>query len=152
MIKYRAQKNYLDKQFCNNLVNEGKDFFDNHISGGDVIHGGRNFIPNTSLDWHDLCKKKPSWKKLNEKLNSQDFLDYVSGLFDEKDEEFKCIKLYSKKRQFSSNLNQKVKIAGIKTLIGAIIYKCYLYLSRHFLSLYSSIFENKTSLELLIDF
>lgn len=152
MIKYRAQKNYLNKQFCNNLVNEGKDFFDNHISGGDVIHGGRNFIPNTSLDWHELCKKKPSWKKLNEKLNSQDFLDYVSGLFDEKDEEFKCIKLYSKKRKFSSNLNQKVKIAGIKTLIGAIIYKCYLYLSRHFLSLYSSIFENKTSLELLIDF
>ena len=47
-------------------INEGKDFFDNHISGGDVIHGGRNFIPNTSLDWHDLCKKNPSWKKLNE--------------------------------------------------------------------------------------
>ena len=100
----------------------------------------------------NFAKKKPSWKKLNEKLNSQDFLDYVSDLFDEKDEEFKCIKLYSKKRKFSSNLNQKVKIAGIKTLIGAIIYKCYLYLSRHFLSLYSSIFENKTSLELLIDF
>ena len=36
-------------------IGMGKDFFDNHISGGDVIHGGRNFIPNTSLDWHDLC-------------------------------------------------------------------------------------------------
>ena len=30
--------------------------FDNHISGGDVIHGGRNFIPNTSLDWLNFAK------------------------------------------------------------------------------------------------
>ena len=152
MIKYRAQKNFLDQQFCNNLVKEGKNFFDNNVSGGDLIHGGRNFIPNTSLDWHNLCKDNQSWKNLNEKLNSQDFLDYVSKLFDEKDEEFKCIKLYSKRRQFSSNLNQKVKIAGAKTLFGAIFYKCFLYLSRHILSMYSSIFEKKTSLELLIDF
>ena len=125
MIKYRAQKNFLDQQFCNNLVKEGKNFFDNNVSGGDLIHGGRNFIPNTSLDWHNLCKDNQSWKNLNEKLNSQDFLDYVSKLFDEKDEEFKCIKLYSKRRQFSSNLNQKVKIAGAKTLFGAIFYKTY---------------------------
>ncbi len=152
MIKYKTQKNFLDQQLCKNLVNEGKDFFDNYISGVDLIHGGRNFIPNSSLDWHTLCRNNPSWKKLNEKLNSQKFLDYVSGLFDEKDEGFKCIKLYTKRRQFSSNLNQKVKIAGMKTLIGSMIYKSYFYLSRHILSLYSLIFQKKTSLELLIDF
>lgn len=152
MIKYKAQKNFLDQQFCNSLLNEGRIFYENHISGGDVIHGGRNFIPNTSLNWHTLCKSNPSWKKLNEKLNSQNFLDYVSSLLDEKDEQFKCIKLYTKRREFSSNLNQKVKIAGIKTLFGTIIYKSYMCLSRHILSLYSLIFENKTSLELLIDF
>lgn len=152
MIQYKAQKSFLKEDFCKNLVQEGKTFFDNNISGGDVIHGGRNFIPNSSLDWHDLCEKNESWKKLNKKLNSQEFLDYVSGLFDQNNEQYKCIKLYTKKRNFSANLNQKVKISGFKTLLGAMVYKSYLFFTRHLISFFNSIFRRKVSLELLIDF
>jgi len=71
-MHFNIIENFLDIKFCESLIKDANTFSKNdHIS----VLNNRLLLPSSSLSFLNLLNKSPSWQKLHEKLNSQNFLD-----------------------------------------------------------------------------
>jgi len=75
-MKYTIIDNFLEDDFCNELINDAEKY--TSINQYTNIHGNRKSLENSSLEFNELIKKSNTWKKLEEKINNQDFLDFCS--------------------------------------------------------------------------
>ena len=73
-MKYAIIDNFLEDDFCNELINDEEKY--TSINQYTNIHGNRKSLENSRLEFNELIKKSNTWKKLEEKINNQDFLDF----------------------------------------------------------------------------
>ena len=73
-MKYFIIDNFIDESFCNQLI-EASDAQNDNKDKTDM-HGGRQFLSSTTLQFYELLNHSKDWKNLENKLNSQQFLDY----------------------------------------------------------------------------
>ena len=68
-MKYFIIDNFIDEKFCNRLIEASDTQNDNKDKTN--MHGGRQFLSSTTLQFHELLNNSNEWKNLENKLNSQ---------------------------------------------------------------------------------
>jgi hypothetical protein len=71
---YKVIDNFLTEDQCKELIKNAEDTSVNRNNS--IIHGNRQIIPNTSLNFLELEKKFPSWDSLSKKINCNEFFDF----------------------------------------------------------------------------
>ncbi len=101
-MKYFIVDNFIDDELCKGLISASS--LQNDSKDKTEMHGGRDFLSSTTLQFNDLINKSKDWSILIEKLNSQEFLNF-------------CLKKLDLKREFSlvnffksRNLNHSQKL------------------------------------------
>ena len=89
---------WLDGDECRRLIADGNAYCP--TEAGHVIHGGRNFVPNTTTAWQHLCASSESWRSLNHRLGSSEFLDWIVSRLDAhgSDADLVLTRLFTKRR------------------------------------------------------
>ena len=67
-MNYKILENFIDKSLCSDLIKDADTF-----SGNDHIQvlNNRLLLPSSSLSFLNLLDKSQSWRKIHNKLNSQ---------------------------------------------------------------------------------
>jgi PIN domain nuclease of toxin-antitoxin system len=154
-MKYTVIKNYLDSDFCGKLTQDAEKFVSN--KNYTLIHGNRSQLSSSSLSYYELVKNSSNWKKLNEKINSQEFLDYCCNNLSIKSEKFSLqnffkLKGVSSKIEILKKLSEtQTKLMPTKSLFKYSLYRLYREVLRKFK--FSKLFyPKKIPIELLFDF
>ena len=66
---------FLDNISCEKLIDDATHYCPKTL--GIEMHGGRNFIPFSSVHWRQLLKVSAVWQSLHIRLQSQEFIDWV---------------------------------------------------------------------------
>ena len=66
---------FLDSASCEELIEAATHYCPKEL--GVEMHGGRNFIPFSSVHWRRLLKHSTAWRSLHIRLQSQEFLDWI---------------------------------------------------------------------------
>ena len=154
-MRYFIKNNYISDEFCEKLV-------DDSISAipqkKDVsIHNSRVFFSSTDFYFNELLTKSISWKKLEDLLNSNNFLDFCLENLNIKKDEFFLVNYFKIKKPNTIQENYK-KISGtINKLVptGSLVKYAAL---RFFRDIYRKIkfskifYPKKKPIELLYDF
>jgi hypothetical protein len=150
-MHYKILENFLNKEFCESLINDANTFSKNdHIS----VLNNRLILPSSSLSFLNLLKKSPSWKKLHTRLNSQIFLDTLLNQLNLKKKDFTVTNFFFNEKpnilqKKYKHLNSKsISTIGNINLAFYIFYKFY----RFFIRKIKYTFSIKNYVELLYDF
>lgn len=154
-MKYITINNFIEEKFAKNLIDEANKIinFDKEL----IIHKNRAFLSSTSINFNKLIKKSSSWKLLEEKINSQNFLNFCLDKLKEDKSKY-CLKNFFKKKNlnkydisFKKISEKKIKSLSTFTLIKFTLFRLYQNCLRTFK--FSKIFyPTKQPLELLFDF
>ena len=100
-------EDFLDSQTCEELRSEASVYCPKEI--GINIHGGRNFIPFSSFYFNVLLQRSVAWKTLNNRLQSQEFLDWLVAELapDGCDQDLRATTCYGKRRSKLTNCIQE---------------------------------------------
>jgi len=100
-------EDFLDSQTCEELRSEASVYCPKEI--GINIHGGRNFIPFSSFYFNVLLQRSVAWKTLNNRLQSQEFLDWLVAELapDGCDHDLRATTCYGKRRSKLTNCIQE---------------------------------------------
>ena len=85
-MKYFIIDNFIDKELCIKLI-EACNIY-NASRNKNEIHGGRQFLSSTGLEFNNLLENSKDWKNLENKINSLEFLNF-------------CLKELDLKKKFS---------------------------------------------------
>lgn len=152
---YKVIDNFLNKNQCEELIKSAEETVTN--LNNSTIHGNRQIIPNTSLNFLNLEKKFLSWKSLSEKINCDEFFKFCLKELNLKNDLFKYKKFFKKEIFNSLDISYK-KLAELstrsistKSLIKIILYRYLKCFNRYFFCI-NDFFSKKKSLELLFDY
>jgi len=154
MSNFIVIENYLTESQCEDLIKEAGELDKEKFV---IIQKKRLFLSNSSFFFFELIKQSKSWQKLNNLLNSDDFLNFCCkklGLNTE---------LFSRKVFFSKKVEKKYykefKLLGSKQLQSIKISSLTKYVALKFLRtlyrkfIYSNFFFwKKIPVELLYDY
>jgi len=132
-MKYKILENFLDKDFCEKLIEDA-----NHYSKNDHIPvlNNRLILPSSSISFLKLIKKSKSWNKLHKKLNSQVFLKDILNYLNIENHNFYVTNFFFNENpnfflEKYKNINsKKISNIGNLNLIFYLIYKLYRFLNR----------------------
>ncbi len=150
-MNYKILENFIDTSLCYDLIKDADTF-----SGNDHIQvlNNRLLLPSSSLSFLNLLDKSQSWRKIHNKLNSQNFLDTLLKLLNLEKQNFLVTNYFfdyepSKIHRKYKELNSKnISTIGNVNLVFYILYKFYRFIKRKLK--YS--LSNKSYVELLYDY
>lgn len=153
-MKYNIIDNFLEDDFCDELINDADKY--TAINQYSKIHGNRKSLENSSLEFNELIKKSNTWKKLDEKINNQDFLNFCcKELLIENNfilENFFKIKTISKTYEiYKKTSRKKLNSISTKSLFKYFVLRVFRDLIRK-LKFSKFFFPKKIPTELLYDY
>ena len=154
-MKYFIIDNFIDKELCIKLI-EACNIY-NPSRNKNEIHGGRQFLSSTGLEFNNLLKNSKDWENLENKINSLEFLNFCLKKLDLTENKFSLVNFFK-----CRNLNrfQKFYKKFNSTNVGSISTKnLFIYSAMRFYRdilrkiKFSKIFNiNKSAVELLFDY
>ena len=108
--RYFVEDDFLSQGDCILLASTAQNYFESRDMGSS-IHGGRQFHPNTDLDFRELLKLSKEWKKLDDRLSSEEFFQYSFQKlgFEAPGKKFRLIRLFTSEFLFRGPFFGKVK-------------------------------------------
>ena len=73
-MKYFIIDNFINEEVCDNLIKDVNNYV--QINKLLTVNVNRQALFSSSLEFENLIKKSETWKKLSEKINSLEFLDF----------------------------------------------------------------------------
>ena len=73
-MKYFIIDNFVNEEVCDNLIKDVNNYV--QINKLLTVNVNRQALFSSSLEFENLIKKSDTWKKLSEKINSLEFLDF----------------------------------------------------------------------------
>ena len=154
-MKYFIVDNFIDKDLCEKLIGA---FNANYPSlKKKEIHGGRQFLSSTDLEFNELLKNSDDWKNLERKINSPKFLDFCLDKLELKDKKFSLVNFFKLKnltniekiyKKFSTTQS---KLISKKNLVIYILFRIYRDILRK-IKFSKLFYPNKSAVELLFDY
>ena len=148
---YKVIENFLDKDFCKLLIEDAEKYSKNdHIK----VLNNRLLLPSTSLSFINLVNNSKYWGELQDKINSQNFLNNLMKNLDIQNENFKVTNFFFNKKP--GPLLSRYKILNSKQLstigsLNLIFYQLF-KLFRFFQRVLKFKFTKKKYVELLYDY
>ena len=153
-MKYFIIDNFIDDKFCESLISASS--LQSDSKDKTEMHGGRDFLSSTTLQFNDLINNSKDWSILVEKLNSPEFLNFCLKKLDLK-REFSLVDFFKSKNLNNSQKSYK-KIGSTKSRLIPTKALLRYFLKRVFKDItrkikYSKLFYSKKSaVELLFDY
>ena len=119
-MKYYKTDNYISEFECEELIQDAKKLLnDNNFI---EVQNNRRLIPSAGVDYQKLIKGSIRWKNLHDKLNSQEFLNFITLNLDIKDTSYEVVNFFYKEKMGNflykyKNLHQ-TKVALINNIIA----------------------------------
>lgn len=153
-MKYFVIDKFIDDKLCQALISASS------LQGDDKdkteMHGGRDFLSSTTLQFNDLVNKSEEWRILINKLNSSEFLDFCIKKLDLKREFtlvnfFKSQNLSNAQKLYKKIGSTKSRILPTKILLRYSLRRVFKDIRRKIM--YSKLFyPKKSAVELLFDY
>tara|TARA_Y100000768_G_scaffold388050_1_gene381682 strand:+ start:1641 stop:2504 length:864 start_codon:yes stop_codon:yes gene_type:complete len=93
-INYKVVDNFLSFEECDSLIEDSNKILKNENSS--VIHGGRTFVSCVDNEFRNLRDKSRVWKKLTDKISSNEFFNNCCNDLNINADNFKNIKYFNK--------------------------------------------------------
>lgn len=154
-MKYFIIDNFIDKKLCSKLIK----VCDANILSKNInkIHGGRQFLSSTSLEFNNLIENSKDWRDLEHRINSFEFLNFCLKKLDLTENNYSLVNFFkSRKLSFFQKLYKKYNSKNIgsistKNLLIYSLMRFYRDILRKIK--FSKIFcINKSVVELLFDY
>lgn len=153
-MKYFVIDNFIEKKLCDFLIEDGNKFIIN--SKMNTINVNRQALFSSSLEFENLITNSEHWKKLSEKINSLEFLDFCKTKL-EINKKLKLTNFFKIKKP--SELQKLYKAVGNKKIksistLGLIKYTFFRFFRDIFRKIkYSKLFySNSIPVEILYDY
>ena len=91
-MRYFIIDNFIDSELCKKLMDAYT--INNSSKNRKEIHGGREFLSSTTLEFYNLLKKSKDWKNLENKINSSEFLELCIKKLDLKEKKFSLVNFF----------------------------------------------------------
>ncbi len=91
-MRYFIIDNFIDNELCKKLMDAYS--ITNSSKNRKEIHGGREFLSSTTLEFYNLLKKSKDWKNLENKINSSEFLELCIKKLDLKEKKFSLVNFF----------------------------------------------------------
>ncbi len=153
-MKYFIIDNFIDKELCIKLI-EACNIY-NASRNKNEIHGGRQFLSSTGLEFNNLLENSKDWKNLENKINSLEFLNFCLKELDLK-KKFSLVNFF-KLRNLTNfqKLYKKISTTtgrsiSLKNLIFYFLTRIYRDILRK-IKFSKLFYPNKSAVELLFDY
>lgn len=93
-INYKIIDNFLNSNECDDLVADSNNILQKDNSS--VIHGGRTFVSCVDNEFRNLRNNSSIWKKLTDKLSSNEFFEQCCKDLNIDSKKFKNIRYFNK--------------------------------------------------------
>ena len=126
-MKYFIVDNFIDKELCERLIQASEKY--NNIEKKNEIHGGRQFLSSTSLEFNKLLKNSKDWADLESKINSKEFLEFCINKLELKNKKFSLVNYFKQKKftkfkkLYKQSSNTPAKLISKKNLIIYFFFK-----------------------------
>lgn len=154
-MKYFILNNFIDKESCIKLIEASN--IHNPSRNKNEIHGGRQFLSSTGLEFNNLLENSKDWKKLEKKINSSEFLNFCLKKLDLTENKFSLVNYFKIRNlnrfQKSYKRLNSINVGSIttKNLLIYFVMRFYRDIMRKIK--FSKIFNvNKNVVELLFDY
>ena len=95
-MEYKVINNFLNKDECNNLINDAKKILNKEKLFS--FHGGRLVLTCTDIQFTNLYNNSVNWKNLIDKLNCEEFFEFCCKKLDINSKFFKLKKYFNNYR------------------------------------------------------
>ena len=154
-MKYFIVDNFIDKELCERLIQASEKY--NNIEKKNEIHGGRQFLSSTSLEFNKLLKNSKDWADLESKINSKEFLEFCINKLELKNKKFSLVNYFKQKKftkfkkLYKQSSNTPAKLISKKNLIIYFFLRVYRDALRK-IKFSKLFYPNKNAVELLFDY
>ena len=154
-MNYKIIKNFLNNHDSENLIKDAQSNSD--FVNYQKIHNNRFFLTCSNIEFVNLCNKSEAWKKLEQKLASEDFFKFCCDTLNLDNNKFQISNYFKNKENKTYQKKiEKVGFSQIKSLNTSTIVKFTFirFLKRIFRKIkFSKIFfPFKKPVELLYDY
>ena len=91
-MKYFIVKDFISKKTCKKLIKAGNN--NESKKNKTVIHGSRQFLSSTDLEFYNLLDNSKDWRNLVNKINSEKFLNSCLKKFDLNEKKFSLVNFF----------------------------------------------------------
>ena len=154
-MRYFSIDNFIDQGLCQKLIKVSD--VHNFSKNKTLIHGGRQFLSSTDIEFHNLINNSEDWKNLEKKINSQEFFDFCLKKLDVDKKKFSLVNFFNYKnlsnvqKLYKKLSSTKNKLIPTKSLVVFTILRIYRDMLRRIK--FSKIFyPKKSAVELLYDY
>ena len=151
-VNYHIEENFISEKNCQKLISDANKNLE--YSDYIKIHSNRNILNSSSVGYEKLSKKTDDWKKLKNKIESEQFLEYSCNKLNLDSSNFDLKKFLNLIRDDERNLKKKTekKIKEFNNLsLLKIIFKRLCRTVTRKLK-FSKLFNSKKCLEILYDY
>lgn len=159
-MKYFIIKNFINEETCKKLIKEANDKSKNnheYKKNKTVIHGSRQFLSSTDIEFYNLLKNSKEWRNLINKINSEKFLNFCLAKYHLSKKKFSLVNFFKNKKlstiqkKFKEMSSNKIRLISTKNLLLYFLIRLYRDSIRKIK--FSKIFYlNKSAVELLFDY
>ena len=154
-MKYFTIDNFVDKKLCSRLIKTSN--VHNYSKNKTEIHGGRQFMSSTDIEFYNLLNNSKDWKNLVNKINSEKFLNSCLANFSLSEKKFSLVNFFKNKKlstiqkKFKGISSNIIRLISTKNLLLYFLIRLYRDSIRKIK--FSKIFYlNKNAVELLFDY
>tara|TARA_B110000977_G_C11065129_1_gene487524 strand:+ start:862 stop:1707 length:846 start_codon:yes stop_codon:yes gene_type:complete len=154
-MKYFTIDNFVDKKLCSKLIKTSSAH--NYSKNKTEIHGGRQFMSSTDIEFYNLLNNTKDWKNLVNKINSEKFLNSCLKKFNLNEKKFslvnffKCKNLTSIQKSYKKLSSTVTRLISTKNLVLYSLIRLYRDSLRK-LKFSKLFYPNKSAVELLFDY
>lgn len=109
---YKVIQNFFDKNFCDKLIEDSEKYLLKEYS--QKINVNRDSINSSSIAFNHLYHNSESFKQLEKRINSEEFLDFCFNALNLTKKKYKLVQFFNKRNL--SNFEIKFKKAGIMSI------------------------------------
>ncbi len=154
-MKYFSVDNFISTKICKKLIQASSS--KKKIINKTKIHGGRQFLSSTDIEFYNLLKNSKDWRNLVNKINSEKFLISCLKKFNLEEKNFCLVNFFKYKnltntqKSFKKLSSKEARLISTKNLILYSLIRVYRDYLRKFK--FSRVFyPNKSPVELLFDY
>ena len=154
-MKYFSIDNFIGTKICKKLIQASSN--KKQIINKTEIHGGRQFLSSTDIEFYNLLKNSKDWRNLVNKINSEKFLISCLKKFNLEEKNFCLVNFFKYKnltntqKSFKKLSSKAARLISTKNLILYSLIRVYRdYLRK--LKFSKVFYPNKSAVELLFDY
>lgn len=149
-MKYFVIDNFISNELCEKLIFDATKVQNDHIK----VLNDRMLLPSTSISFSNLKKNSLNWKKLDDHLSSQKFLQELCKKLNINDENYIVTNFfqkstYSKLHNIYKHMNNN-KVVNVSTF--GLIFYFFFRLFRNLTRIFKYKFSYQNYVELLYDY